>query len=662
MTSRISTGWSVKELVLCTAGDGRAGLRCRLAIILLAILQAGAFFSPVAGADSSTKVAPGWKEAISAPLSASSPLFQIEGKTLRLSNDLSALANHFRRRAPHDYTVNWMKKNVLTERNTRLGLTLLQSNQVQYGGYAAVPFKTAALQWNEDPFSNLNWQWFHHQLMSVHFLLAAAQTNQPTALDTAKDIVRSWAAANFGPTFPSPLSWNDHSTACRLRTLLCLSERVAHEPRTDSEFLGLLLRLIDAHCRVLADENFFKRHTNHGFDQATILFWAASAFPEFAEAREWRALSEARLRDEIAFMFTPEGIHVENSPSYHVWLLAALEDCLTMLGETPRANLEAQLSSGWEYAAFALQPNGRLPLVGDTESRDFSAVRSRRASTGAQNFLYSATRGRAGTKPEAADRVFPLSGYAIFRDEWHDAASFADTTYLFFKCGFHSNYHRHDDDLNVVLSAFGEEWLIDSGLFGYEEDKPIRRYMRSVDAHNTVVIEGASAIRNVAAVPAPGSGITQHGLEPGRSFVTGRSFMYRGLAVERRVEYFKPGKIVIRDQIMTHPAGAYVQTNFTVLFHTAADKRITVTPNHEVLFSSTNGHRLLLRSYPEPRQVTVVAGESKNKQRPGSWVSEAINHVEPSQCVRLDFVSTYSSTCTLTLAPRGSERNQPRGP
>jgi hypothetical protein len=250
--------------------------------------------------------------------------------------------------------------------------------------------------------------------------------------------------------------------------------------------------------------------------------------------------------------------------------------------------------------------------------------------------------------------VFPRSGYAIFRDAWHDAGDFAETVYLSFKCGFLSNYHRHDDDLSLVLFAFGEEWLIDSGLFGYEENHPIRRYMRSPEAHNTVVL-AADVIRNLAEMPAPGSGMIAQETDSAHAVVTGRSLMYRGFVVERRVDYLKPDKIVLHDQIMTRPAGICVKTNFAVLFHTPADKRIVVAADHQVVIASTNGHRLLLSAHPEPQRVTVIAGEAQDDRLAGSWVSEGITKVRPSQCVRLEFAAASEATCTLKLVRASAE-------
>lgn len=594
----------------------------------------------------------GWKAIARTPVSSSSPAFAIGGRTLRLPDDLAAVARHYQTRPACPSTGGWAGRNVHVADNARLGTQLLRDGKVQYGGYPPVPMSISSLQWNENPFSNRSWQWHHHQLIAVHHLLAAsAQDKNPDALDAAKDIVRSWAAANYAPVFPSPMSWNDHSTAYRLRTLLCLFDHLRAAAVADPAFTALLLQMIDSHCHVLADDAFFLRHTNHGFHQASILFWAACEFPELAGARSWLQLSRERIREEVAFMFTPEGVHVENSPSYHIWLLGALEEYLLMSGRASDPAVEALIDGAWLYAAHVLQPDGRLPLVGDTESRDFSARRSTTTTPAYQHFLYSATGGATGARPMAADAVFPRSGYAVFRDRWHDAGRFGETVYLFFKCSFLADYHRHDDDLSIVLWAYGEDWLIDSGLYDYEESHPLRRYMRSPEAHTTVVVEGARAIRRVSELPAPGSGIIEHGTENGRSFVTGRSLMYRGYRVQRRVEYMRPGSIVLRDAVTPAATGADRRASFTLLFHVPEDKHVEITADDRITVASSRGHSLSFDVKPTPRCITLVAGDRNAGAGPGSWLSKTITKIEPSRCIRIEFAGTWVSACTLTLQP-----------
>jgi uncharacterized heparinase superfamily protein len=67
--------------------------------------------------------------------------------------------------------------------------------------------------------------------------------------------------------------------------------------------------------------------------------------------------------------------------------------------------------------------------------------------------------------------------------------------YLLFDAGpvgpDHLPAHAHADLLNIEISIDGRRFVVDSGVFDYE-DGPMRRYCRSTAAHNALEIDGAS--------------------------------------------------------------------------------------------------------------------------------------------------------------------------
>ena len=79
-------------------------------------------------------------------------------------------------------------------------------------------------------------------------------------------------------------------------------------------------------------------------------------------------------------------------------------------------------------------------------------------------------------------------------------SSFNETVYLVLKSGFLSRVHRHEDDLSIILYGHGEDWLIDSGLYRYQEDDPLRRDMRSAPAHNIAIVDDVPQIRGAEGV------------------------------------------------------------------------------------------------------------------------------------------------------------------
>ena len=63
------------------------------------------------------------------------------------------------------------------------------------------------------------------------------------------------------------------------------------------------------------------------------------------------------------------------------------------------------------------------------------------------------------------------------------------------KCGFLSTYHRHDDDCSITLYAHGSEWLIDGGMYNYDEKSELRKFLRSPLSHNLLVIPRVTITR-----------------------------------------------------------------------------------------------------------------------------------------------------------------------
>ena len=70
--------------------------------------------------------------------------------------------------------------------------------------------------------------------------------------------------------------------------------------------------------------------SNHAYDQAIALFLIAYQLP-FEDSRKviWEAISLERIERELSYSFTEDGVHVENSPSYHHGMITNIHKSLT---------------------------------------------------------------------------------------------------------------------------------------------------------------------------------------------------------------------------------------------------------------------------------------------------------------------------------------------
>ena len=553
-------------------------------------------------------------------------------KPLDVRKDTSTIADYFAKR-PADRLLAEQMRPLLTEAWANRGKEL-RNGMLTLPLFKATPFSINPT-WAENPFKDDYWVFSLHSMLLVRFLIAAHHTTgDDWYLRTLESLTRDWLRDNTREVRPSPFSWNDHSTAMRLENFLYTLEYV-HTRGATPEFIRDLLLAIHLHCSILADEAFYSKHTNHGLDQSYRLYWAAAAIPEFAEAAKWREIGRQRTVDELTFALSEEGVHVENSPAYHFRHLGIMAQIGLIFSNYEQKSLRSligqRLSGALEYGAYIVKPDGHQPMLGDTQETEALGWKNWLDSyadvDGFSNLLYSVTAGARGTQPVQADKVFQKSGYAIFRDQWRTGKDFDQTVYLALKAGFLSTDHRHQDDLSILLYGYAEDWLIDSGLFRYQENDPMRLYVRSAPAHNLAIVDDVSQI-------ASEDGRAKSRID---SFSTGNAHasvvasheLFPGYRTTRKLEYFKPARITIEDEIV--PKDRRVHT-YRVLFHVPADKRVEVAGNSVTVYGSHSSKILRLR--PVRGDFSRVYTESGMREpHYQGWVSHVFDQIEQSTCI-----------------------------
>ena len=83
--------------------------------------------------------------------------------------------------------------------------------------------------------------------------------------------------------------------------------------------------------------------------------------------------------------------------------------------------------------------------------------------------------------------IYPDGGVAIFQNMWDENTPF----YFLFTTAYHSNVHKHADDLSFLLTYGKTDYFVDSGKYSYNEHE-YRKYFRSTLAHNTITVDGKS--------------------------------------------------------------------------------------------------------------------------------------------------------------------------
>ena len=535
-----------------------------------------------------------------------------------------------------------------------LGRRIVEEQTFSFNGFPDVKIDLLA-DWTANPVNNRSWQW---NTASFNFMPALLGYHQASAdaraLDFAIAAIESWRSAR--PKLRDyEFANHDHATALRAENSLYLMAHLVQEKLAPDARPGVR-RLILQEAARLSQEELYSEHTNHGIEQSRILAFVAHAFPKVKSSAEWWRLALSRLEKEMAFAFTPEGVHVENSPAYHLFVCNAFLKAVYALPVDQTAGLrktvDDTMAKAMDFATHVIRPDGMLPIIGDTQlappTNCFWPYSGSRAFKG---FVFAASKGENGARPTRSVAAFPQSGYLIVRDRWGSSPrQFQTAFHLVMKCGWHSQYHRHDDDLNLTL-YYGEDWLIDGGLHSYVEDDPVRRYLRSKWAHNVCVIDSGgdrwefSPRRRVTSTLSVDTPVG----DPVRA--AGATSAYPGYRARRSlVANRKNRTFSVRDSIRPNSADAG-PVQFRSLWHVPADKDVYVRDGEALVVSRATGRAMQIQSIGEPfdnvglLDLPVGAG--------GAVYSTQANQLRPARIVSFDkHARELSSTLSFQFFPK----------
>lgn len=496
--------------------------------------------------------------------------------------------------------------------------------------------------WSANPFDSRSWQWAIAAFRFVPGLIAYhASSGDERALAFAADAIASWQKAVVGPLRDYEFARHDHATASQAESLAYLLAYLRTRNLREEDW-PLLEETLHRHADLLTSDDFYSRHTNHGIEQSRILAMVADLFPQEPRASGWMSLALDRLVEELAFAFGDEGVHVENSPAYHCYVCLSF---LKILGYFPRQSIDALatkvdavMPKAIRFLTHVVRPDGCLPTIGDTFAVKAPNHFKRYARTQAYRELsYALSNGAEGDAPAETSRLFPKAGYFVARDRWQAPGDGRDAFHLVFRCGFRSMYHRHDDDLSLVLYC-GEDWLLDSGPYNYSEQHPLRRYLRSKWAHNVPVVFEPKSRRWKLERPRMSTPMARLPAPDGKVAVRGTSHSY-------------PGHVAMRDVCVDATARAFVVTDAVVqsealgrqrylsLWHVPADKDVDIDGQVVVLTSRTSGRQLRIENIGR-RAARVSLVDPGVEGFDGPAMSRAMNESEPCQLLAFEWTGT----------------------
>lgn len=532
---------------------------------------------------------------------------------------------------------------ITTPSNESLGETLIAKQRLELAPFAAVEFSGWG-NWEQDPLKNRSWQWRLNWLSFLSYLMAYHRaSDDDSVLCTAREAIQSWLDTYLetDTSYPFEFIWHDHATALRAEQLAFFVYYCRQYARSwakqHGEFLEYVEQALIVHGGWLARDSFYSEHTNHGLEQARVLLLLGTVF-EGDLAREWQEIAIRRISRELEFSFTQEGVHVENSPAYHIFVFKVFMGIIKDYPADVLGDLDEQFSQfsakALSFITHILRPDGKLPPIGDTEQLPTSdGYREMFGHTlEYQYFLYAVTQGKQGLVPPVLNRVYPQSGYAIFRDQWPATEHYGKAFHLIAKVGCSSRYHHQQDEGHISLYAGGEDWLIDSGMYNYINHDPVRKYMRARVGHNVPMISHTGYAKEFEHRLGAWQ-VTAHSETAGKPYLNMQLDVLTPVQHTRRVSFDANSKIVESEDRVIADDGQ--PRSITLQWHFPKDKNLVIEGNR-VMVTSPSGNRLHIDFEGDtPDNLSIAKGQ--NEDRVFSCISYKANQVEPSQVLRVLF-------------------------
>lgn len=211
-------------------------------------------------------------------------------------------------------------------------------------------------------------------------------------------------------------------------------------------------------------------------------------YPQLRSAREWRTYAFASLAGELGEQVHPDGFHYELSTNYYQVVIRNYEQlrdvCDAYEVRWPNA-FDARLEAMHAVNVGLMRPDGYLPDLNDGRARRVAPLLERAVERypDRADFRWAHTGGGAGRPPATPSVAFPNAGYYVLRSGWD-----TDAVWALFDGGPFGFGHQHEDKLNVLLHAYGRQLLTEAGNYAYD-DSPMRHYVRSTRAHNTIRVD-----------------------------------------------------------------------------------------------------------------------------------------------------------------------------
>ena len=363
------------------------------------------------------------------------------------------------------------------------------------------------IDWTFTPNNDPEWCWMlnRHQYW-ISLGRAYILTKNQKYLDAFENQLKHWIESNTDVDNLRGKAWRSLEVGVRCDYWIN-ALRYFIKDISDSS-LELFIESLNQHAEFLFGHfSDYSLTSNWGIIENSGLYKVSNILGFLKNSNVWRKTAKKRLSEMINAQIYPDGVHWEQSSTYHNEVLNCFvasynSDLLT--NQKTFKELKNIIVRMAHTIQILSKPNNNQPLKGDSDEITIDDIMAE------ISYLFSDK-----TLKSKADKAFGysnlwkygLNGYeayislkSIERKETSYAFPYSnnyvlkssnnlDATYLLFSAGNIGAGHGHADQLHFDLFAHNRDFLVDSGRFTYVEGSKWRKYFKLASAHNTMMID-----------------------------------------------------------------------------------------------------------------------------------------------------------------------------
>ncbi len=352
------------------------------------------------------------------------------------------------------------------------------------------------IDWGTRPVPDNEWVW---QLNRMYFWDSMASAYWHTG---DEKYAEEWCKQLVGWTIKNPnntdhkYAWRSIEAGIRGNRWTALFQYFLQSPHFTPEVLAAFLNSCFDHADYLMTR--YSAKSNWGLMEAEGMAYIAMTFPEFKDSEKWLTEAISRLNKEIDNQVYPDGQQRELAMGYHLgcidWFLRTY-DLAKINGRTDAfpPSYVGKVQKMCEVPMKICHPDGTNAQFGDAwegapgqHKKKFQGWAER---FNRPDFLFMATEGKEGVKPDSTAYALPYSGLYSMRSSWDPAA-----ICLILKCGPDGGGHCQPDNGTFELSAGGRNLMPDGGSYIYSGDPENRAWFRQTKVHQTLTLDGANSL------------------------------------------------------------------------------------------------------------------------------------------------------------------------